>query len=69
MLEKYPEIMTVDQLAEALHICKNNAYLLLNTNEVGFKRVGRRIIIPKICVIDYLRSAQNKPFNADKPVI
>ena len=69
MLENYPEIMSVDQLAEALHICKNNAYALLNTNEVGCKRIGRRIIIPKICVIDYLRSAQIKSFNADKPVI
>ena len=59
MLNNYPDVMTVEQLAEVLGIGKNSAYALIKSHEVGSRRIGRKIIIPKSCVIDYLQSARH----------
>lgn len=58
MLNDYPDIMTVSQVAEALRIGKNSAYLLVKNHEIGSKRLGRKYLIPKACVIDYIQSAK-----------
>ncbi len=58
MLNKYPDVLTVQQLAEILHIGINKAYELINRRVIACKRIGRRILIPKICVIDYLESSR-----------
>lgn len=50
--------MSVSQLAEALNIGKNSAYSLLHNNMIGFKKIGRKYLIPKSCVIDFIKSAQ-----------
>ena len=55
MFKEYPDILTVHQLAEALRI--NSAYRLVNQRVIGCKRVGRKILVPKQCLIDYVRSA------------
>lgn len=57
MFNDYPDIMSVKELAEALGIGKNKAYELVNNHTIGSKRIGRKIIIPKICVIQYAKSA------------
>lgn len=58
MFNEYPDIMTVEQVAAALHIGKNTAYNLVNSHQIGSKRIGRKIIIPKSCLIDYAQSAR-----------
>lgn len=58
MFSGYPDIMSVEQLAEALGIGKNSAYSLVNNGRIGCKRIGRRILIPKSCVIDFVQSAR-----------
>ena len=58
MLNKYPDVLTIRQLAEALGIGINKAYGMINQHIIGSKRIGRRIVIPKICVIDYLESSR-----------
>lgn len=57
MFKNYPDVLTVKQLAEALGIGKNKAYELINNHVIGSKRIGRKILIPKGCLIDYLQSA------------
>ncbi len=59
MFDKYPDVMNVDQLAEDLHIGRNSAYTLINSCEIGSKRIGRKIIVPKVCVIDYVQSTRS----------
>jgi len=54
MFEKYPDVMTPLQLAEALGIGKNAAYDLLKNNKIQHRRIGNRYLIPKPCVIDFL---------------
>lgn len=57
MFNKYPDVLTVEQLAEALGIGKNKAYELINNRVIGYKRIGRKILIPKCCLVDYMQSA------------
>jgi excisionase family DNA binding protein len=58
MLSKYPDVLTVEQLAEVLKIGINKAYELVRLRIIGHKKIGRRIIIPKLCLIDYLASSR-----------
>lgn len=58
MFNSYPDILTVKQMAQALCICENSAYRLVNSHTVGCKRIGRKIIVPKQCLIDYVLSAR-----------
>lgn len=58
MLNKYPDVLTVKQVAEALGVGTNKAYDLVNLRIIGSKRIGRRILVPKACLIDYLESSR-----------
>ena len=58
MFKEYPDMMSVKQVAEALHIGRNTAYRLIREKQIGSKRIGRKIIVPKPCVIDYATSAR-----------
>lgn len=65
MFENYPDIMTVKQLASALGIGLNSAYELVNNNVIGSRKVGRKILIPKACVIDFAESARYTTLECD----
>ena len=54
MLNKYKDILTVDELCEVLKIGKNTAYSLLKTGEIKSVKIGRIYKIPKKSVIKYL---------------
>ena len=58
MFNSYPDVLTVEQMAEALRIGRNTAYELVRRHEIGSRRIGRHIIIPKICLIDYVNSSR-----------
>jgi DNA binding domain, excisionase family len=58
MLNNYPDVLTVKQAAEALCISTASVYRLIHEHVIGSKRVGRKILIPKLCLIDYLSSAR-----------
>lgn len=58
MFKDYPDILTVPQAAAALGISKNTVYGLINSQAIGCKRIGRKILIPKVCLVDYVLSAR-----------
>lgn len=58
MLNKYPDVLTVCQVAEILGVGRNSAYKLVNDNVIGHKKIGKRTLVPKQCLIDYLNSAR-----------
>lgn len=58
MFNQYPDVLDVKQAAEALGICVNSVYRLIKERNLGCKRVGSKILIPKICLQQFLRSAQ-----------
>lgn len=65
MLNNYPDVLTVKQLAEILNIGHNAAYQLIKRREIGAKYIGRVIRIPKASVIMYLNSARYMVGNRD----
>lgn len=58
MLNNYPDVLTVQQTAQALGVCEASIYRMVRENILGCRRIGRKIIVPKVCVIDYLNSAR-----------
>ena len=58
MLNRFSDVLTVAELAQALGIGTTSAYRLVNAGVIGSCRVGKKILIPKVCVIDYLNAAR-----------
>ena len=56
MLNRYKDILTVEELCEALKIGKNTAYTLLKSGEIKSVKIGRVYKIPKKNIIKYLTS-------------
>lgn len=57
MLENYPDVLTVRQLAEILGVGINMAYKLVKDESIRSRRLGRTIRIPKVCLVEYLNSS------------
>ena len=58
MLKEYPDVLTVEQVAQILNIGINAAYRLVNSHEIGCRKIGKSIRVPKVCVVDYLVSSR-----------
>ena len=56
MFKNYPDVITVEDLMEMLHIGKSSAYKLLHNNQIRHVRSGKKYIIPKQSVIAFLTS-------------
>ncbi|MCL2003520.1 MAG: helix-turn-helix domain-containing protein [Oscillospiraceae bacterium] len=54
MFESYPDVVTVKELCQMLQIGKNTAYELLKNRSLNSIRIGRKFLIPKQSVIDFL---------------
>jgi len=60
MFNNLPDILTVNQVAEALGIGKKAAYNLLKNDVIGHLVVGRTYKIPKECLVEYVKTARYK---------
>ncbi|MEE1358156.1 MAG: helix-turn-helix domain-containing protein, partial [Clostridia bacterium] len=54
MFTEYDEILSIEDVMEILHIGKNSVYSLLKSNEIRNIRVGKRYIVPKQSVINFI---------------
>ena len=59
MFEKYSDIINVKDLCEMLGIGKNMAYKLLMNNHIRSIKEGKKYIIPKKSVLEYISSHIN----------
>jgi len=57
MFQKYPDIVSVDDITKMLNLGKSSVYALLQTNQLRHIKVGRKYIIPKKSVIDFATGA------------
>lgn len=57
LFSKYPDVVTIDNLQEMLHIGRNVAYSLLKDGRIKTIKIGKRYIIPKLSVIEFLNTA------------
>ena len=69
MLEEYNEILTIDDLADALMVGRNYAYKLCREKSIKAFQVGTKWRIPKLAVEEFiynkshLSSTNLKPFS------
>lgn len=54
IFKNYPDVITIGDLQEMLHIGRNMAYSLIRENKIKTIKAGKKYIIPKINVINYL---------------
>ena len=54
LFEKYPDVVTPEQVAEMLQIGLTLTYRLLRNGMLPSKRVGRKYIIAKQTVIEFV---------------
>lgn len=56
MLNDYPDILTVAEIAETLYIGKNRVYELLENGSIKGFRIGRVWKVPKEALREYILS-------------
>ena len=54
LFREYDDVVTVDDVMKMLHIGKSNVYKLLRDDTIKSVKVGKRFIIPKRSVIDFV---------------
>ena len=60
MFNQYGDILTLDELCDALMIGKNRAYRLLSTNSIKGFKIGKIWKIPKSALIDFVLEQSGK---------
>ena len=60
MLNKYSDILTVEELCKVLRIGKNTAYKLLKSGEIKSVKIGNVYKIPKRYLKEYIFKTINK---------
>ncbi len=56
MLSKYPDILTTKDLIKILSLHKNTIYKLLRSKEIPNKKIGKKYVISKENLIEYIIS-------------
>lgn len=60
MFNQYGDILSLDELCDALMIGKNRAYSLLNTNSIKGFKIGKIWKVPKSALIDFVLEQSGK---------
>jgi excisionase family DNA binding protein len=60
MFEKYPDVVTAEQMGEMLGISDKTAYRLLQSNLIEHFKVGRIYKIPKIHILAYMKVVKRR---------
>ncbi len=58
MLSKYPDVVSVNELKEILRVGKNTIYKLLQDNTIKSIKIGKKYIIPKSSIINFLNTSE-----------
>lgn len=65
MFELYKDTLTVSEVCKALSIGKNKAYDLLKNGTINSIKCGKKYIVPKIYLIDYIYAQRKKGNKSD----
>lgn len=60
MFEEFRDVLTVAEACDALQIGKNSLYKLLQSGEIQHIKVGRKYLIPKVYLLDFIEKKQVK---------
>lgn len=64
-LNRYGDILTPQEVARVLRIGMNSTYKLLSQGIIKSRRVGKKYIVPKLCLYDYLKNTKYMGDNYD----
>lgn len=59
MFKNEPDILTVPDVIRLLRMGKNTVYKLLKDGAIGSIKQGKKIIVPKVCLVEYLTNQNN----------
>ena len=62
VLKTEPEVLTPLDIARILRIGKNKAYALIKSGKLNSIKIGGKVIVPKICLINYLMDTKSYQF-------
>ena len=65
MFEEFNDVVTVNEMCMMLRIGRNAAYELLQTGEIKNIRVGKKYIIPKQSIVNFVNS---KCYNSNNDI-
>jgi len=54
MFSEYKDVVSIDDISEMLNIGKSSVYNLLQGNQIRHVKVGKKYIVPKQSVIDFV---------------
>ena len=54
LFNTYPDVVSIDEIQQMLRIGKNAVYELLKTQKLKSIKVGKKYVVPKKFVIDFL---------------
>lgn len=54
IFNEYPDIVSVEQVMSMIRVGKSSTYNLLKLNRIRHVRVGKKYIIPKNAVVDFV---------------
>lgn len=54
MFDSYPDVVSVEEIQQMLRIGKNAVYQLLKDRAIKSIKVGKRYVVPKKYIIDFL---------------
>ena len=62
MFKHEPDVLTVADVVRLLRMGKNTIYQLIKEGSIGSIKRGKKIIIPKVCLVEYLTNQNNYQF-------
>ena len=54
-----PEVLTVPDVIRLLRLGKNSVYQLIKEGKISSIKRGKKIIVPKVCLVAYLTDTKN----------
>lgn len=59
MFKNEPDVLTVPDVVRLLQFGKNTVYALIKEGRISSIKQGKKIIVPKVCLVEFLTNAGN----------
>ena len=59
VLKDEPDVLTVPDVSRILRIGKNKTYELIHTRQISALKLGKRLLVPKTVLIEFLDNEKN----------
>ena len=67
MFKNEPDVLTVPDVVRLLQFGKNTVYSLIKEGRINSIKQGKKIIVPKVCLVEFLTNAGN--YQTPSPIV